>query len=106
VASRESADYPVFLPYTDEFYAFVEKETEAELAKIYQVADKQSRQDQDDTYKAAVKEKLAASVSEEDMNMFSAAYKSVTKKVMRKRVLEEGIRIDGRGLARYQKARC
>ena len=98
VASRESADYPVFLPYTDEFYAIVEKETETELAKIYQVADKQSRQDQDDAYKALVKEKLAASVSEEDMGMFSAAYKSVTKKVMRKRVLEEGIRIDGRGL--------
>ena len=103
VASRESADYPVFLPYTDEFYALVEKETEAELAKIYQVADKQSRQDQDDAYKASVKEKLAASVSEEDMSMFSAAYKSVTKKVMRKRVLEEGIRIDGRGLRDIRK---
>ena len=103
VASRESADYPVFLPYTDEFYALVEKETEVELAKIYQVADKQSRQDQDDAYKASVKEKLAASVSEEDMSMFSAAYKSVTKKVMRKRVLEEGIRIDGRGLRDIRK---
>jgi polyribonucleotide nucleotidyltransferase len=103
VASRESADYPVFLPYTDELYSLVEKETEAELAKIYQVADKQSRQDQDDAYKASVKEKLAASVSEEDMSMFSAAYKSVTKKVMRKRVLEEGIRIDGRGLRDIRK---
>jgi len=50
-----------------------------------------------------VKEKLAASVSEEEMNMFSAAYKSVTKKVMRKRVLEEGIRIDGRGLRDIRK---
>ena len=29
---------------------------------------------------------------------FSAAYKAVTKKVMRTRVLKEGIRIDGRGL--------
>ena len=103
VASRESGVYPVFLPYTDEFYSLVEKETEAELAKIYQVADKQSRQDQDDAYKASVKEKLAASVSEEDMSMFSAAYKSVTKKVMRKRVLEEGIRIDGRGLRDIRK---
>jgi polyribonucleotide nucleotidyltransferase len=33
------------------------------------------------------------------MAQFSAAYKSVTKKVMRTRVLKEGIRIDGRGLA-------
>ena len=98
VASRESGVYPVFLPYTDEFYSKVEKETETELARIYQVADKQSRQDQDDAYKAQVKEKMAATVSEEEMAMFSAAYKSVTKKVMRRRVLEEGIRIDGRGL--------
>ncbi len=58
VSSRESAEYPVFLPYTDEFYALVEKETEAELARIYQVADKQTRQDQDDAYKAQVKENL------------------------------------------------
>ena len=32
------------------------------------------------------------------LSQFSAAYKSVSKKVMRGRVLHEGIRIDGRGL--------
>ncbi|MFM6963149.1 MAG: polyribonucleotide nucleotidyltransferase, partial [Micrococcales bacterium] len=32
------------------------------------------------------------------MAQFSAAYKSVTKKIVRTRVLKEGIRIDGRGL--------
>ncbi|MBR7514148.1 hypothetical protein KC219_28720, partial [Mycobacterium tuberculosis] len=30
---------------------------------------------------------------------FSAAYKSVTKKIVRGRILTEGARIDGRGLA-------
>lgn len=98
MSSRETGNYPVFLPYTDEFYAMVEKETQADLARIYQVADKQDRQTQDDAYKASVKEKMTATVSEEEMSMFSAAYKSVTKKVMRLRVLNEGIRIDGRGL--------
>jgi len=99
VAAKPTADYPVFLPYTDEVYAAVEKAAGAELAKVYQIADKQTRQDADDELKAKVKEQLAATLSEEEMAQFSAAYKSVTKKVMRTRVLKEGIRIDGRGLA-------
>ncbi|MEY4990741.1 MAG: hypothetical protein RIS08_967 [Actinomycetota bacterium] len=98
VAAKPTAEYPVFLPYTDEVYTAVEKAAGAELAKVYQIADKQQRQDADDELKAKVKEELAASLSEEQMLQFSAAYKSVTKKVMRTRVLKEGIRIDGRGL--------
>ncbi len=98
VAAKPTADYPVFLPYTDEVYSAVEKASGAELAKVYQIADKQQRQDADDQLKAKVKEELAVSLTEEQMLQFSAAYKSVTKKVMRTRVLKEGIRIDGRGL--------
>lgn len=99
IAAKPTADFPVFLPYSDEVYAAVEKAAGSELAKIYQIADKQARQDADDELKAKVKEQLAATLSEEDMAQFSAAYKSVTKKIMRTRVLKEGIRIDGRGLA-------
>ncbi|BDQ00097.1 polyribonucleotide nucleotidyltransferase [Aquiluna sp. KACHI24] len=98
VAAKPTAEYPVFLPYTDEVYAAVEKAAGAELAKVYQIADKQQRQEADDELKAKVKEELVASLTEEQMLQFSAAYKSVTKKVMRTRVLKEGIRIDGRGL--------
>ncbi|MFM2019833.1 MAG: hypothetical protein RL718_414 [Actinomycetota bacterium] len=99
IAAKPTADFPVFLPYSDEVYAAVDKAAGAELAKIYQIADKQTRQDADDELKAKVKEQLAATLSEEDMAQFSAAYKSVTKKIMRTRVLKEGIRIDGRGLS-------
>jgi polyribonucleotide nucleotidyltransferase len=98
VAAKPTADYPVFLPYTDEVYAAVSGAAATELSKIYQIADKQSRQDADDALKAKTKEQLAATLSEEQMSQFSGAYKSVTKKVMRDRVLKEGIRIDGRGL--------
>ena len=97
-AAKPLAEYPTFPPYTDEVYAAVSKAAEAELARIYQIADKQTRQDADDELKAKVKEELAAVLSETEMAQFSAAYKSVTKKVMRTRVLKEGIRIDGRGL--------
>jgi len=98
LAAKPTADFPVFLPYSDEVYAAVAKAAETELARVYQIADKQQRQEQDDALKAKVKEELVSVLSEEQMPQFSAAYKSVTKKVMRTRVLKEGIRIDGRGL--------
>ena len=98
VAAKPTADYPTFLPYTDEVFAAVEAAAGAELAKVYQIADKVARQDADDALKATTKEKLEAQLSEEQMAQFSAAYKSVTKKIMRTRVLKENIRIDGRGL--------
>ena len=99
VAAKPTADYPLFLPYSDDVYAAVAKAAEADLVKVYQIADKQERQEADDQVKSRVKEELAAILTEEQMVEFSAAYKSVSKKVMRTRVLKEGIRIDGRGLA-------
>jgi polyribonucleotide nucleotidyltransferase len=95
---KQVAEYPLFLPYTDEVYEVVYSAAAAELSKVYQIADKQARQEADDALKAKVKEELASKLDEEQMLQFSAAYKSVTKKVMRTRVLKEGIRIDGRGL--------
>ena len=98
VAAKPTAEYPTFNPYTPEVFAAVEAAAGAELAKVYQIADKVERQDADDALKAATKEKLEATLSEEQFAQFSAAYKSVTKKIMRTRVLKENIRIDGRGL--------
>ena len=97
-AAKPLIEYPLFPPYTDEVYAAVEAEAATELAKIYQIADKQERQNADDELKERVKAKLVETLPEELQGQISAAYKSVTKKVMRTRVLKEGIRIDGRGL--------
>jgi polyribonucleotide nucleotidyltransferase len=96
-AAKETAEYPVFLPYTDEVYAAVESAAAAQLAEVYKIADKVERQNADDELKAATKAKLEESLTEEQLAQFSAAYKSVTKKIVRTRVLKEGIRIDGRG---------
>ncbi|MCL2796280.1 MAG: polyribonucleotide nucleotidyltransferase, partial [Microbacteriaceae bacterium] len=102
-SAKEVQDYPVFLPYTETTYAAVEALALAELGPIYQIADKIERQNADDALKARVKEAVAAKVEagelpESALSEVSAAYKSVTKKVMRGRVLAEGVRIDGRGL--------
>jgi polyribonucleotide nucleotidyltransferase len=96
-SAKALTEYPVFPPYTDEVYEHVAKLAEEELGRIYLIADKQERQDADDALKATVKEKLAEVLTEEQQGQISAAYKSVTKKVVRTRVLKEGVRIDGRG---------
>jgi len=102
-SAKEVQEYPVFLPYTDEVYAAVAALAEAELSPIYQIADKQERQDADDALKARVKQEIAAKIEAGELeasaaDQVSAAYKSVTKKVVRGRVLTEGARIDGRPL--------
>ena len=97
-AAKPLTEYPLFPPYTDEVYAAVAELAEAELGKVYLIADKQARQDADEALKASVKEQLVAKLDESLHGQISAAYKSVTKKVVRTRVLKEKVRIDGRGL--------
>ncbi|WP_348787240.1 polyribonucleotide nucleotidyltransferase [Leifsonia sp. NPDC080035] len=102
-AAKAIADYPVFLPYSQETYDNVAGLAYDELVNVYQIADKIERQNADDALKERVKvaltEKVEAGVLDpEVLTQFSAAYKSVSKVVMRGRVLREGIRIDGRGL--------
>ena len=102
-AAKERVEYPVFMPYNDEVKAAVEGIAKAELEKVYLIADKIERQNADDELKARVKDEIAAAVEagklgDEANAQVSAAYKSVTKDVVRGRILTEGVRIDGRGL--------
>ncbi len=103
-SAKPIADYPLFPPYAQETYDAVAAHAYDELKGVYQIADKIQRQDADDALKARVKDDIAAKVAAEELpesalSEVSAAYKSVSKKVMRNRVLTEGIRIDGRGLS-------
>ena len=96
-AAKETADYPVFLPYEDEVFSLVAESAEKELTEIYKIADKQERQAADDELKAKTLETVSEKLDEDKLSQFGAAYKSLTKKIVRGRVLAEGIRIDGRG---------
>ncbi len=103
-AAKPIKEFPVFLPYSQQTYDFVAGRAYDELVPIYQIADKQQRQDADDELKDAVKAELLAAVEAGDLPAvatleFSAAYKSVTKLIVRGRILSEGVRMDGRGLA-------
>ncbi|MDE0547158.1 polyribonucleotide nucleotidyltransferase [Microbacterium sp. C7(2022)] len=103
-AAKEVREYPVFLPYSQETYDFVAHRAYDKLVPIYQIADKQDRQNADDELKDAVKAELIAATEAGELPAaapleFAAAYKSVTKKIVRGRILAEGVRMDGRGLA-------
>ncbi len=98
---EEIIDYPLFPEYTDELFAFVKDFAYDELKRVYQIAGKVERQHADDALKARVKAAVAEAVAAgtlpaESNAQASGAFKSVTKKVVRTRILTEGIRIDGR----------
>ncbi|MFS0852337.1 polyribonucleotide nucleotidyltransferase [Microbacterium sp. 179-I 3D4 NHS] len=103
-ASKEPGVYPVFPPYSSEVYDFVAERAYGELSDVYQIADKTERQNADDAIKDRVKAELIEATEAGNLPAaapleFSAAYKSVTKKIVRGRILTENVRIDGRGLA-------
>ena len=100
-SAKEIQAYPVFSDYSDETLAAVSAIAHDELVTIYQIADKVARQKADDTLKDTVKAAIAAKVTAgelpaESLAQVSAAFKSVTKKVVRNRILTDGVRIDGR----------
>jgi polyribonucleotide nucleotidyltransferase len=102
-SAKPIQDFPLFPPYSDQAYNAVAEIAYDDLKHVYQIADKIERQNADDELKERVKQAIQAKVANEELGgdippMVSAAYKSVSKKVMRNRVLTEGIRIDGRGL--------
>ncbi|WP_349904511.1 polyribonucleotide nucleotidyltransferase [Parafrigoribacterium humi] len=103
-AAKEVQEYPVFLSYDQATYDVVAGASYERLKDIYQIADKIERQNADDALKDEVKDVVAAKVAAGELpetanGQVSAAYKSVTKKIVRGRILSEGVRIDGRGLS-------
>jgi polyribonucleotide nucleotidyltransferase len=99
VAAKPQADYPRFLDYQDDAYAAVEAAVSAELDQALQIADKTDRQDELDRVKSLMLEKLGADFEGREGEL-GAALRSLTKKLVRRRVITEGVRIDGR-LAAY-----
>ncbi|WP_206472643.1 polyribonucleotide nucleotidyltransferase [Dietzia sp. KRD202] len=89
-------EFPLFPPYADDVYASVAEIAETKLAEIMQIADKQDRDVATDELKATVLEQLTERFSDR-LGQVGAAFKSLTKKVVRQRILTDHFRIDGRG---------
>jgi len=97
VAAKETAEFPVFLDYEADVFAAVEAAVSDDLAKALTIAGKQERETELDRVKELTIEKVAGSFEGREKEV-SAALRSLTKKLVRKRVIKDKIRIDGRGL--------
>jgi polyribonucleotide nucleotidyltransferase len=97
-AAKPVAEFPVFLDYSDEVYDAVDSAVSAELAGALTIADKQEREARLDEIKEEAKAALAEKF-EDRFHEVSPAYRALTKKLVRQRILRDKVRIDGRGLA-------
>jgi len=97
-AAKPTAEFPVFPEYADDAYQAVAAEVTDDLAAALQIAGKSERESRLDEIKNAVKGKLAEEFEGREKEI-SAAYRAVTKKLVRQRILRDKQRIDGRGLA-------
>jgi polyribonucleotide nucleotidyltransferase len=96
-AAKPVKDFPIFLDYEDDAYVAVEKAASSDLASALTIAGKQERESATDEVKDGVLEKLGADFEGREKEL-GAAFRALTKKLVRERVLRDKIRIDGRGL--------
>ena len=101
-AAKPTVEFPVFLDYQDDAYAAVESAAAQKLAQVFQIGDKQERDTASDALKTEVLSSLADQFAGREKEI-SAAFRSVTKAVVRQRILKDQVRIDGRGLSDIRK---
>jgi polyribonucleotide nucleotidyltransferase len=94
---KEPLEFPVFLDYDDDVLNAVTAAAENDLAEIMTIAGKQERESKTDELKDATVAKLSEQFEGRESEI-KAAFRSLTKTLVRRRVVKEGIRIDGRGL--------
>ncbi len=82
--------------YGDDVFAAVEKAGKDRLAQANTIADKAERNTANDEIKAALVAELTADGFEGRDKEIKQAIRSLTKKLIRSRVVTEGVRIDGR----------
>ncbi|HET7689888.1 MAG TPA: polyribonucleotide nucleotidyltransferase [Nocardioidaceae bacterium] len=97
-AAKPVQEFPIFLDYEDDAYAAIEAAASTDLAAALTIAGKQEREDRLDEIKDAVLERVAPQFEGREKEL-GAAFRSVTKKLVRERVLRDKVRIDGRGLS-------
>ncbi|WP_103564650.1 polyribonucleotide nucleotidyltransferase [Actinomadura rubteroloni] len=96
-AAKETAEYPIFLDYQEDVLEAVSAAVSKDLAEALTIAGKQERESRLDEIKAAAAERLAGDFEGREKEI-SAAFRAVTKKLVRERVVRDGLRIDGRGV--------
>jgi polyribonucleotide nucleotidyltransferase len=96
-AAKPVADYPLFPEYQDDVYTAVADAAGESLSQALTIAGKQERNDRTDEIKNEVLGKLSEAFAGREKEI-GAAYRSLTKKLVRQRIITDHFRIDGRGI--------
>ncbi len=97
VGDPTPVEWPMTEDYSDELYARIEDPARLALAEVVTIADKHERQNAEGAARLTVFEGLDIDEASVDFGAAKKVFKAVSKKVMRERVVNEGIRLDGRG---------
>jgi polyribonucleotide nucleotidyltransferase len=97
-AAKPVQNFQTFPDYTDEVYAAVEAAVRDSLAEALTIGGKAEREARLDEIKNVALSNLAADFAGRDKEI-GASIRSLTKQLVRERVLRDKVRIDGRGLA-------
>ncbi|WP_286928017.1 MULTISPECIES: polyribonucleotide nucleotidyltransferase [Aeromicrobium] len=97
-AAKPVQDFPVFLDYEDDAYEAVREIASADMAEALTIVRKADREVRESEIKANVIEQLGERFEGREKEL-GAALRSLTKSLVRDRVLRDNVRIDGRGLA-------
>ena len=97
-AAKPIIDFPIFLDYQDDVFEAVEAACGGDVRQALTIVSKADREARLDDIKAEVLAKIGGDFAGREKEL-GAALRSVTKKMVRDRVLRDKIRIDGRGLA-------
>ncbi len=96
-AAKPIGDYPTFPDYAEDVYYSVASVATDELAKALTIGGKAERDQRTAELKAQVLERLAGTYEGREKEV-GAAFRSLTKKLVRQRILTDHFRIDGRGI--------
>ncbi|HVM64956.1 MAG TPA: polyribonucleotide nucleotidyltransferase [Acidimicrobiales bacterium] len=97
VGVREQLPWAPQVDYAPEVFARVEAVGTDRIAAAQRIADKHERNEATDEATAVIVAELAPEFEGGREGEIKAAVRALTKKVVRRRIVEEGVRIDGRG---------
>ncbi|MFN2588734.1 MAG: polyribonucleotide nucleotidyltransferase, partial [Actinomycetota bacterium] len=91
----DAPDYPLFVDYPDEVHARVEQVAADRIREAISITDKARRRAAIADVSDAVAAELAEEYPEQE-KAISAAMRSLTKKLVRRRIVDDNVRLDGR----------
>jgi polyribonucleotide nucleotidyltransferase len=95
---KNTAEFPIFLDYSDEVYDAVAATVSDELSEVMSIGDKHRREEETDALRGRLLEQLGGQFEGREKELIGA-YRALTKKLVRQRILRDRVRIDGRGLS-------